>query len=114
MHWFVALQKWILEARLLQNCHIIAITIFFLAITFLFGCSTSSVLIKPEDQVFNESQQHFERTIALIDEIKPSRSERTLFLQGESFYRYRYEPPKKSKISFLAEAAASITDFPAF
>lgn len=114
MRSFFGLQKCILEARLAQNLPRPSIAIIFLAIIFLTSCSTSSVLIKPNDKIFNQSEQRFERTITLIDEIKPLLAERTLFLQGESFYRYRFEPPQKSKMSFLAEAAASITDFPAF
>lgn len=87
---------------------------FTLILIFLASCSTTSVLIKPNDQNFNLSQKRFERTIILINESTSRPDERALFLQAESFYRYRFIPPQKSKLSFLAEAAASITDFPAF
>lgn len=114
MRSFFGLQKWGLAFRPAQNPLRLSAAIFSLIIIFFTSCSTSSVLIKPDDQVFNQSQQRFERTIALIDKMKPPLAERALFLQAESFYRYRFEPLKKSKMSFFAEAAASITDFPAF
>src|SRR5579863_6359488 len=78
------------------------------------GCSTSSVLIRPDDPTFMQSQERMQRTIILVEESKPNPAERALFLQGESFYRYRFEPPAHSTMSYLAEAAAVITDFPAF
>ena len=78
------------------------------------GCSTSSVLIRPDDPTFTQSQQRMQRTITLVDEANPQPAERALFLQAESFYRYRFEPPPHNTMSYLAEAAAVITDFPAF
>jgi|GEM_PF-3448645 len=79
----------------------------------LAACSTS-VLIRPDDPVFIDAQQRLERTAKVIEELKPSPLESTLFLQAESFYRYRFEPPTRGMASYLAEAAAAITDFPAF
>jgi hypothetical protein len=78
------------------------------------GCSTSSVLIRPDDQAFTQSQQRLQRTITEVDEAKPQPVERVLFLQAESFYRYRFAPPLHNRMSYLAEAAAVTTDFPAF
>jgi len=78
------------------------------------GCSTSSVLIGADDPTFIDAQSRLTRSIKEVDEAKPSPSERGLFLQAESFYRYRFEPPSRSSKSFFAEAAAAITDFPAF
>jgi len=78
----------------------------------LSACSTS-VLIRQDDPIFIEAQQRLERTVKVIDELKPP-LERNLFLQGESFYRYRFKPPPKGPAPYLAEAAAAITDFPAF
>jgi len=50
----------------------------------------------------------------MVDDLTPDPSERTLFMQAESFYRYRFLPPEPSKAKYLAEAAAAITDFPGF
>src|SRR6267378_6963425 len=36
-----------------------------------------------------------------------------LIRPDDAFYRYRFEPPRRGGTSFLAEAAAAITDFPA-
>jgi hypothetical protein len=35
-------------------------------------------------------------------------------MQAEAFYQYRFAPLPKSSLSYAAEAAAAITDFPAF
>jgi hypothetical protein len=80
---------------------------------FVSACSTS-VLIRPDDSVFNDAQQRLEHTIQIVDELEPSPLERNLFLQGESFYRYRFEPPPKGVGPYLAEGAAALTDFPGF
>jgi hypothetical protein len=80
---------------------------------YLSACSTS-VLIRPDDAAFNDAQQRLEHTVKLVDELEPSPSERDLFLQGESFYRYRFEPPPKGAGPYLAEGAAALTDFPGF
>lgn len=114
MRSFFVLQKCILEASPTQNLTKSSIAIFSTAMIFVTSCSTSSVLIKPDDQIFNQSQLRLERAITLVDDVKPALAERALFLQAESFYHYRFKSPQKSKMSFLAEAAASITDFPAF
>lgn len=83
------------------------------AAAFMGGCSASSVLVHPDDPTFAQAQQRMDRTITVVEEIKPPPAERALFLQAESFYRYRFEPPAHSPKSFLAQAGAAITDFPA-
>ena len=80
----------------------------------LYACSTNSVLIRQDDQTFSKAQQQFQRTEKMVDEFKPEPSERSLFLQAEGFYRYRFLPPKRSTAKYWAEAAAAITDFPGF
>lgn len=80
---------------------------------FMGGCATSSVLVHPDDPTFAQAQQRMDRAITVVEEINPPPAERTLFLQAESFYRYRFEPPARSIKSFLAEAGAAIMDFPA-
>ncbi len=81
---------------------------------YLNGCASNTVLIRQDDQTFARAQKQLQRTEKTVDELKPDPSERTLFLQAESFYRYRFSPPKRSAEKFMAEAAAAITDFPGF
>ena len=78
------------------------------------ACSANSVLIRQDDQTFSIAQQQLQRTEKTVDEYKPEPSERSLFLQAEGFYRYRFLPPERSIGKYLAEAAAAITDFPGF
>ena len=78
------------------------------------ACATNSVLIRHDDQTFSKAQKQLQRTEKIVDEFKPEPSERSLFLQAEGFYRYRFLPPKRSTAKYLAEAAAAITDFPGF
>jgi len=86
-----------------------------MALSVLFcACSTTSVLIRPDDPTFREAQQRLERTVKIVDELNTPPLERNLFLQGESFYRYRFEPSSTGLAPYLAEGAAVITDFPAF
>ncbi len=85
-----------------------------MVLSFILSACATSVLIHPDDAAFNDAQQRLERTVKIVDELEPSPLERNLFLQGESFYRYRFEPPPKGAAPYLAEAAAAITDFPAF
>jgi hypothetical protein len=81
---------------------------------FCTGSASPSLLVSSSDSVFKESQARLTRTTKWVDEARAPTSERTLFLQAENFYRYRFEPPTRGGRSFLAEAAAAATDFPAF
>lgn len=78
------------------------------------ACSTNSVLIRQDDQTFSKAQQRLQRTEKTVDELKPEPSERSLFMQAEGFYQYRFLPPGKNTEKYFAEAAAAITDFPGF
>jgi hypothetical protein len=79
----------------------------------LAGCSTSA-LIRPDDATFLHASKRLERTMAVVDASGASAGERALFLQAESFYRYRFEPATgRGGAAYAAEAAAAITDFPA-
>jgi hypothetical protein len=80
----------------------------------LSACSTNSVLIRQDDQTFTKAQLQLQRTEKTVDEFKPAPSERSLFMQAEGFYQYRFLPPEKSTGKYFAEAAAAITDFPGF
>jgi hypothetical protein len=77
------------------------------------GCA-GSVLIRPDDAPFQAAQDHLGRTAVLIDQVDPPPAERWLFLQAESYYRYRFEFPPRSAVTYVAQAAAATTDFPAF
>lgn len=77
------------------------------------GCA-SSVLIRPDDATFGGAQARLVGTAVLIDQERPLPAERWLFLQAESYYRYRFEFPPRSALSYVAQAAAATTDFPAF
>src|SRR6266446_1432241 len=90
-----------------------SVLVTMVAAALMGGCSTPSALIRADDQAFSQSQQRLQRTIILVDEAKPQPVERALFLQAESFYRYRFETPPHNTMSYLAEGAAVITDFPA-
>jgi hypothetical protein len=79
----------------------------------LCACSTS-VLVRQNDASFAQAQAHLERTTRIVDEMNPPPAERTLFLQAEGFYRYRFELPRKGPATYVAETAAAVTDFPAF
>ncbi len=85
-----------------------------MVLSFILSACATSVLIHPDDAAFNDAQQRLEHTVKIVDELEPSPSERNLFLQGESFYRYRFEPPPKGVEPYLAEGAAAIMDFPGF
>lgn len=87
--------------------------LILIAFYLLSGCSTPSVLISSDDFIFNNSQRSMEKTIQIVEETKAPPAERTLFLQAESFYRYRFQPPARGSLSYMTEAAAAITDFPA-
>src|SRR5467141_1068569 len=74
------------------------------------GCTTSA-LIRRDDPVFARATTRMERTITEVEATGGASAERSLFLQAEAFYRYRFEPPRRGGTSFLAEAAAALTDF---
>ncbi len=84
---------------------------FFVSLT---DCSSSSVLIRTKDRYFASSQKQLEKTTQTINSLHPPAAEQTLFLQAEGFYRYRFEPLSQSSAMYFAQAAAAITDFPAF
>ncbi len=79
------------------------------------GCSSASVLVPTGDPAFRASQARLARTAeALTKQEGVPLVERTLFLQAESFYRYRFEPPPRKLSTYLAQAAAVAVEFPTF
>lgn len=49
----------------------------------------------------------------MVDRQQPSLEERWLFLQAESYFRYRFEFPPRGALTYVAQAAAATADFPA-
>jgi hypothetical protein len=86
----------------------------FIVLLGLTACSTTSVLIKPDDPTFADTQSRMQRMLQDMQKSEATDADKSLFIQAESFYRYRFEPPRRNKLEYLAEAAAAITDFPAF
>ena len=79
----------------------------------LAGCA-GSVLPRAEDPAYREAVGHLARTASAVGKMKAPDQEKAQFLQGESLYRYRFTAPPENAGRFAAEAAAAITDFPAF
>jgi hypothetical protein len=77
------------------------------------GCSTS-VLVRPDDATFARSAERVVKATAAVDALAPTPVERAQFLQAEGFYRYRFTPPSRGALAYVAEIAAAVTDFPAF
>jgi hypothetical protein len=80
--------------------------------TALAGCA-STVLVAPNDATFARSQRRLESTAAGIQSLNAPTADRTLFLQAEAFYQYRFAPPPRGGLSYLGELGAAVTDFPA-
>jgi hypothetical protein len=77
------------------------------------GCASAPV-VRPTDSVLDSSEHHLARTIKRITESGAPEEDQVLFIQAESFYRYRFQAPPRTMASGLAMAAAAATDFPAF
>lgn len=87
----------------------------YLVVTLLLSaCASTSVLVKTGDSTFKYAQKRLSHTNQVVDELNPSLEDRTLFLQAEGFYRYRFEPLEQSSAVYFAQAASAITDFPGF
>jgi hypothetical protein len=78
----------------------------------LSACS-SSVLVRPDDPTFARATTRLQATAARVEALPAPPAEKTLFLQAEAFYRYRFAPPPRGAMSYLAEIAATATEFPA-
>lgn len=84
----------------------------FLALGALPWACARSVVIPSGDAVFARAQERLRTTARLVDAEKPREEERTLFLQAEGFYEYRFEYPPRSVAGYMAEGAAAVTDLP--
>jgi len=78
------------------------------------ACAVNSALIHKNDPTFSQAQQRIQHIQKIVGKLNSSNSEKNLFLQAESFYQYRFLPPKKNTAKYLSEAASAITDFPGF
>ncbi len=78
------------------------------------GCASPPILIQKNDLTYLRAQKRLHHTQVLVDGIKVSSAERTMFMQAESFYRYRFEQPPRSDKTLAAEVLAAATDFPLF
>jgi hypothetical protein len=76
------------------------------------GCA-SSVLIRPDDGIFREGQDRLQRAAASVEAQGAPPAEKWLFLQAEALYQYRFAPPPRRALGYLAEGVAAVVDFPA-
>jgi hypothetical protein len=79
----------------------------------LAGCGDSMV-IKDDDATFTAAQERLQRTLKETQKLQAPAPELALFLQAESFYFYRFAEKSRSPGSYTAEAAAAVTNLPAF
>jgi hypothetical protein len=76
------------------------------------GACASSVLVRHDDAVFQVAQARLARTgNAVVHDDLPA-EEKWLFLQAESLYQYRFSPPPRGTVTYLAQAVAAAADFP--
>jgi hypothetical protein len=77
------------------------------------GCG-ASMPIRDDDSVFAHAVDRLERTASVVDATDAPPRERAIFMQAESFYRYRFERSSRGGMAVAAELAAAVTDFPVF
>jgi hypothetical protein len=75
------------------------------------GCGHSTV-IRRDDPVLDESQRRLATAAAAVEALGAPPMERQLFMQAESFYRYRFQAPPRNAASTLAVVAGVITELP--
>ena len=86
---------------------------------FLLCACAPSILIKKDDPTFNYARERFQKTAHLLQSenlsdtttIENISEDKALFLQAESYYRYRLELQKPSARSLATKAIAATTDF---
>jgi hypothetical protein len=83
------------------------------AIIALGGACASSVVVTRQDADFAHARERLTRVARVIDDEKPTEEERSMFLQAEGFYRYRFAFPPRSILGYVAQGAAAVTDLPA-
>jgi hypothetical protein len=71
------------------------------------------VLIHRDDLTFQQAQNRLLKTTNAPEVKAAPEPERTLFLQAESLYRYRFTPTPRSVSSQLAQTAAVVAELPA-
>jgi hypothetical protein len=75
------------------------------------GACSGSVLVRPDDRTFTRAQARLARTTAAVSEAGAPAPENTLFLQAEALYDYRFEPPTRGVVNYLAQTLAIATEF---
>jgi hypothetical protein len=81
-----------------------------LAVTAGVGCG-GSLLVRPDDQTFTRAQQRLARMAATPEVTAAPVPERTLFMQAESLYDYRFDPPARGVGNYLVQTIAVATEF---
>jgi hypothetical protein len=76
------------------------------------SCS-SSVLVRPDDATFARGQRRLATTMDLVQQQDAPQVEKTLMVEAEALYRYRFDPPPRGFVSYAAEFAASAIEIPA-
>jgi hypothetical protein len=74
------------------------------------GCG-GSVLVRPDDLTFARAEQRLARTVDAAEVTAAPAPERTLFLQAESLYQYRFDPPARGLGNYLAQTIAVASEF---
>jgi hypothetical protein len=75
------------------------------------GCG-GQVLISRSDETYARALERQARTQKLVEGAGAGPEETQMFLQAESFFRYRLQPPARSAGSYWAQAAAAAVDLP--
>jgi hypothetical protein len=81
-----------------------------LAVTLAVGCG-GSVLVRPDDQTFARAQQRLAHMAATPEVTAAPAAERSLFMQAESLYDYRFDPPARGVGNYVAQTIAVATEF---
>jgi hypothetical protein len=76
----------------------------------LLGCG-GSVLVRPDDTTFARAQLRLARTAAVAATTAAPEAERTLFMQAESLYDYRFDPPARGVGNYLLQTIAVASEF---
>ena len=56
-----------------------------------------------DDPVLDDSQRRLAKTAAAVDALGAPPAERLLFMQAESFHRYRFQAPKTRRLPFQCQ-----------
>jgi hypothetical protein len=74
------------------------------------GCG-GNVLVRRDDRTFAHALERLAHTEAEVQASAATAEEKTMFLQAESLYRYRFDPPGRSLGNYLAQTLAVASEF---